>query len=235
MEKAMRPLFPLAVALALGAAMTAPLQAQTQALITVTGEGKVDAAPDMATVTLGVTTEGATPAEAMAANSTQLASVLERLKAAGTADADVQTTGLSLNPNWQNVASGTAPRIAGYVASNMLTVRVRALDTLGGVLDAAIGQGANTFNGISFGLADPAPAMNEARRRAVADAMARADLLAAAAGVALGPLVSMAEGGSGGWPAPAYRMEAVADSPVPVAAGQVSTQASVTMVFAIAP
>jgi uncharacterized protein YggE len=86
-----------------------------------------------------------------------------------------------------------------------------------------------------FGLADPAPAMNEARRRAVADAMARAELLATAAGVPLGPVVSISEGGSGGWPAPAYRMEAVSDSPVPVAAGQVSTQASVTMVFSIGP
>jgi len=231
----MRPMLPLAVVLAIGAALVAPLHAETPALITVTGDGQVEAAPDMATVTLGVTTEGATPAEAMAANSAQLATVLARLKEAGTADSDLQTTGLSLNPNWQNDGTGTAPRIAGYVATNMLTVRVRALDTLGGVLDAAIGQGANTFNGVSFGLADPAPAMNEARRRAVADAMARAELLAGAAGVSLGPLVSMTEGGPGGWPAPVHRMEAVADSPVPVAAGQVSTLASVTMVFSIAP
>ena len=231
----MRPMFPLAMALAMGAALTPPLHAETTARITVTGEGQIEAQPDMATLTLGVTTEGATPAEAMTANSSQLAAVLERLKAAGTADRDLQTTGLSLNPNWQNNATGDAPRIVGYVATNMLTVRVRALETLGGVLDAAIGQGANTFNGISFGLADPAPAMNEARRRAVADAMARAELLATAAGVPLGPVVSISEGGSGGWPAPAYRMEAVSDSPVPVADGQVSTQASVTMVFSIGP
>jgi uncharacterized protein YggE len=231
----MRPMFPLAAALAMGMAVTAPLRAETAAQITVTGEGQVEAAPDMATMTLGVTTEGATPAEAMAANSAQLAAVLERLKSAGTADSDLQTTGLSLNPNWRNDATGTAPRIVGYVATNMLTVRVRALDTLGGVLDAAIGQGANTFNGVSFGLADPAPAMNEARRRAVADAMARAELLAGAAGVALGPVVSITEGGATGWPAPVYRMEADAASPVPVAAGQVTTQASVTMVFSIGP
>jgi uncharacterized protein len=229
----MRPMFPLAMALVAGAALAAPVLAQTPAQITVTGEGQVEAAPDMATMTLGVTTEGPTPAEAMAANSSQLAAVLERLRGAGISDQDLQTTGLSLNPNWQNDATGTAPRIAGYVATNMLTVRIRALDGLGAVLDAAIGQGANTFNGISFGLADPAPAMNEARRRAVADAMARAELLAGAAGVPLGPVLSITEGGASGWPAPAYRMDAAAASPVPVAAGQVSTQASVTMVFSL--
>lgn len=229
----MRLMFPLALALAVGAALAAPAQAQTAAQITVTGEGQVEASPDMATMTLGVTTEGTTPAEAMAANSAQLSAVLDRLKAAGTAEGDLQTTGLSLNPNWQQDATGNAPRIVGYVATNMLTVRIRALDTLGGVLDAAIGQGANTFNGVSFGLADPTPAMNEARRRAVADAMARAELLANAAGVALGPVLSITEGAPGGWPAPMFRMNEAASSPVPVAAGQVNTQASVTMVFAI--
>jgi uncharacterized protein YggE len=199
--------------------------------ITVTGEGRVDAAPDMATVSLGVVTEGTTAAEAMAANSIQLAAVLEQLKMGGIEDRDIQTSGLSLNPNWQQTEADPTPRIMGYQASNMLTVRVRKLDQLGAVLDKNISDGANSFNGLSFGLSDPEPAMNEARRRAVADAQGRARLLTQAAGLTLGPVVSISEGGGFGGPQPMYRMDAAAASPVPVAAGEVSTTASVTMVF----
>ncbi len=231
----MRPMRIFAAALVIGAALAAPLRAETAAQITVTGEGQVEAAPDMATLTLGVTTQGATAAAAMADNSAQLATVLARLKAAGIADTDLQTTGLSLNPNWQQDPAGAAPKIDGYIATNMLTVRIRALDKVGAVLEAAIGDGANTFNGISFGLADQTPALNEARRRAVTDAMARAALLAGAAGVRLGPVVSIQEGGGMGGPMPMFRMDAAAASPVPVAAGAVTTMASVTMVFSIQP
>ncbi len=123
--------------------------------ISVTGEGRVDVAPDMATVSLGVTTQGATAAEAMAANSAAVQAVLDRLTAAGIAARDVQTTGLSLNPLWSNYDSGQQQKIEGYAAANMVTVRVRALDGLGGVLDAAVSDGANTLNGLSFGLATP--------------------------------------------------------------------------------
>ncbi len=199
--------------------------------ITVTGEGRVDAAPDMATVSLGVVTEGSTAAEAMAANSIQLAAVLEQLKMGGIEDRDIQTSGLSLNPNWQQTEADPTPRIMGYQASNMLSVRVRKLDQLGTVLDKTISDGANSFNGLSFGLSDPEPAMNEARKRAIADAQGRARLLTQAAGLTLGPVVSISEGGGFGGPQPMYRMDAAAASPVPVAAGEVSTVASVTMVF----
>ncbi len=217
-------------ALMLSTAFVLPALAEDMARITVTGEGHVEARPDMATVSLGVMTEGTTAAEAMAANSIQLGMVLEQLRAAGIEERDIQTSGLSLNANWQQTDADPVPRIAGYQASNMLTVRVRALDTLGGVLDRAISDGANTFNGLSFGLANPAPALDEARKRAVADAVARAKLLTVAAGLTLGPVVSISEGGGGGGPVPMFRMEAASDA-VPVAAGEVATSASVTMVF----
>jgi uncharacterized protein YggE len=211
--------------------LAVPVAAHEAGRITVTGEGRVDAAPDMATVSLGVVTEAATAAEAMAANAIQLSAVLEQLKAGGIEDRDIQTSGLSLNPNWTQPEGEAAPRITGYQASNMLTVRVRQLDQLGAVLDRTIKDGANSFNGLSFGLADPEPAMNEARKRAVADAQARARLLTQAAGLTLGPVVSISEGGGFGGPQPMYRMDAAAASPVPVASGEVSTVASVTMVF----
>ncbi|RAZ87899.1 SIMPL domain-containing protein [Cereibacter johrii] len=199
--------------------------------LTVTGEGAVAGRPDMATITLGVTTEAATAAEAMAGNSEKLGRVLQRLKEAGLEDRDLQTSGLSLNPNWTQSPDGEAPRIAGYVASNMLTVRVRALDRLGAVLDQAVQDGANTLQGVSFGLVDPQPAMDEARRKAVARAQSRAQLLTEAAGVQLGPILEIREGGDGYQPPmPMYR-EAAMDAPVPVAEGEIETTAQVTLVY----
>ncbi|MEY3309260.1 MAG: hypothetical protein RLZZ413_3298, partial [Pseudomonadota bacterium] len=128
----------LVMALLLGAGLWSPALAAETALITVTGEGSVEAKPDMATVTLGVTTEGTTAAEAMAANAVQLGAVLEQLRAAGIEDRDLQTSGLSLNPNWQQPQGEMTPRIVGYLAMNQLTVRVRDLEALGGVLDRSI-------------------------------------------------------------------------------------------------
>lgn len=202
--------------------------------ITVTGEGRVAAAPDLATVTIGVTTRGKTAAEAMAANSAALAGVLANLRAAGIADRDLQTTGLSLNPVWSNLATSQAPEVTGFEAANMLTVRVRALDGLGEVLDVAVRDGANTLNGLSFGVDDPAPLLDEARARAVADARRRAEVLARAAGVTLGRVLTISEGGAA--PMPLYRMDAsVASEAVPVAEGEVSVGATVAIVWEIAP
>jgi len=218
----------LAISLA-GAALAAD-----PARITVTGEGRVDAAPDMATITLGVTSQGTTATAAMAANSAQLAQVLANLKAAGIADRDLQTTGLALNPNWQSNDNGSNLRIVGYVASNILTVRVRALAGLGAALDAAVKDGANTVDGVSFGLADPDPVLDEARRRAVTDATRRALLLTEAAGVSLGAVVAINEGGGSFAPAPMFgKAVGMTAEAVPLASGEVSLSASVTMVWEI--
>lgn len=222
---------------ALAAALAFPgpaLADQPPPQIVVTGEGRVEQAPDMATVSLGVTTQGATAAEAMQANAVGVQAMLDRLAAAGIAARDIQTTGLSLNPLWSNYDSGAAQKIEGYAAANMVTVRVRALDNLGPVLDAAITDGANTLNGLGFGLADPEPAMQEARARAVADARKRAETLAAAAGVKLGHILSITEGGyASPAPLPMYKADA-AMSAVPVAGGEIGVAVSATVVWAIA-
>lgn len=230
-----------AVALALSVPLSAAVAQEGAVMaeamvITVTGEGRVDQAPDMATVSLGVTTEGATAAEALGANSAEIAKVLERLGSAGIEPRDVQTTGLSVNPNWQHNSSGEAPKISGFIANNGVTVRVRALDGLGAVLDAAVRDGANQLNGVEFGLQEPRPAQDEARRRAVADARAGAELLAEAAGVKLGAIRSINETMAAPMPMPAFRMaaDAAAAAPVPVAAGEVATTANVTIVWEIA-
>ncbi|MDG1282081.1 MAG: SIMPL domain-containing protein [Pseudorhodobacter sp.] len=205
------------------------------ATITLTGEGVVSAAPDMATISIGVMTEGKTAAEAMAANSAQLAQVLENLRAAGIADRDLQTSGLSLNPNWANASGSGVSRIVGYVASNQLSVRVRVLDSLGMVLDAAVRDGANQLNGVSFGVADPAPLLAAARKRAVADARAKADLFTQAAGVGLGAVLAITEQQQGGGQ-PMYRGAAMAmEAAVPVAEGEISVSAQVTLVWGLTP
>lgn len=229
----MRLFHVLAFSAALVIPMPATSFADTAGLITVTGEASLPATPDMAAVSLGVTTEGATAAEAMAANSAALNAVLDRLKAAGIDDNDLQTSNLSLSPNWVGYDSGSTPTISNYVASNMLNVRVRDLAVLGGVLDASIADGANTLNGITFDLATPRPVMDEARKAAVADAKVRAELYATAAGVSLGKLVSISEVQGYGAPMPVF-MDAKAASPVAVATGQIAMQAQVTVTYEIA-
>jgi hypothetical protein len=214
--------------------MTVPVFADATGQITVIGEASIPATPDMATVSLGVTTDGATAAEAMAANSTALQTVIDRLKAAGIEDRDLQTSNLSINPNWVGYESGATPTIAGYVAMNMLNVRVRALEGIGGVLDASIADGANTLNGITFELATPRPVQDEARKAAVADARARAELYATAAGVKLGRILSISETAGYGAPMPIMFGDAKAASAVPIATGQFALQASVTVTYAIA-
>lgn len=229
----MRILNALMLATALAMPAAAAMAEAESPRITVTGTGSVDSRPDMATISLGVTTQGGTAAEAMGRNSEELARVLEKLRASGVEDRDLQTSGLSLNPNWTNSNDGTAATISGYVASNQLTIRVRALDSLGGILDAAVKDGANTLNGVTFGLTDPKPVEDEARKRAVQDAAARAALLTTAAGVQLGQVLSITEGGGFEPPRPMYRMDAAEASAVPVAEGEISTAASVTVVYAI--
>ncbi|MFT4150527.1 MAG: SIMPL domain-containing protein [Paracoccaceae bacterium] len=221
----MRILKPLILAVALAGPAAAD-----DARITVTGEGTVQAVPDIATISLGVTTQDASAAGALAANTTALAAVLDRMKAAGIEGRDIQTSNLSVSPNWSNYDSSTPQKITGYTATNMVTVTVRDLGKLGAVLDKAVTDGANTLNGLSFGLADMKPALDEARKRAVADALDRARLLTGAAGVGLGQIVSISENGGYSPPVPMFRAEAKMDA-VPVAQGEMGISASVTLVF----
>ena len=220
-------------ALFLSAALVLPLAATAFAegtFVTVTGEATVLATPDQATISLGVTTNGANAAEAMAANSKAIAAVLGRLKAAGIDDRDLQTAYLSLMPNWVGYDTGSTPSIGDYTASNTLNVRVRALDQLGSILDASITDGANTVNGITFELAVTGPTLDEARKAAVADATARATILVGAAGTKLGKITGMTENVGYSTPTQMFRSEGDAGK-VPVATGQIGLMSSVTVTF----
>ncbi len=222
------------IALTLALAFAIPAQAQDalQSRLTVTGTGTVSRAPDMAVISLGAAARAESAAAAMDETSAATAAILAQLQQAGVAPRDIQTSTLSLRPLYDTPSSkgGSDPRITGYDASNTVTIRIRALDDLGGILDAALNSGANTFHGLRFALQDPAPALDEARRRAVAEAMRKAALYADAAGVALGPLRDLSE--SGGGNAPMMMRAEMAES-VPVAAGELEVEARVTMVFSI--
>ena len=203
--------------------------------ISVTGTGEIDAAPDMATIRLGVTNEAELAKEAMDATSGAVAQVLDRLGALGLEPRDVQTSNLILNPLWSGqVRDGTGPQeITGFVASNTVVVRVRALETLGEVLQAVLEDGANTFDGLQLSVQEPKPLEDEARRLAVKDAMDKAALLAEASGLTLGPGQSIADHGGGG-PVMMEMASARMGGGVPIAAGEVTVSASVSMVFSIA-
>ncbi|MDJ0639578.1 MAG: SIMPL domain-containing protein [Paracoccaceae bacterium] len=201
--------------------------------IIVSATGSVSAAPDMATVRVGVTHEARTASDAMRGVSDAAAAVLADIEAAGIAARDVQTSSLTLNPVRDRRNNTERPGIRGYSASTMLTVRVRDLDSLGGLLDIVVGDGANTLNGLTFSIAEPEPLQDLARADAVRRANAKAQTLADAAGVTLGPLQSISEGGGAGAPQPMMRGAVMEAAAVPVAAGELDVQVSVTLVYAI--
>jgi len=202
--------------------------------IVVTGQAMVSQPPDMAVITLGVSQTAETAADALAATNTAMVQVLARLGDLGIAERDIQTSGLGLTPRWSQPRSNNdAPsHVVGFEAANMVTVRLRDMDGVGGVLDAVVRDGANEFRGLHFDLQAPGPVRDQARKAAVADAMARAALYAAAAGVTLGPVIELREGGAE--PMPMMRAEMSMAMAVPVAGGEVDVRAEVTMVFAIA-
>lgn len=208
--------------------------AQDAPHLTVAGEGRVALPPDMAMIRLGVTTEARSAEAALAANSADMSRVLAFLATAGIAAADIQTSGLRLTPRQEDYrGDATPPRVMGFVATNEVTVRVRDLDRLGEVLDAVVREGANRFNGLSFGLSDDAAALAEARRRAVAEARTKAETYAGAAGVTLGPVRAITDQ-SGGVAPMDMRLSMAAMESVPVAPGEVSVEARVTITWDLA-
>ncbi|MEM9524669.1 MAG: SIMPL domain-containing protein, partial [Pseudomonadota bacterium] len=196
--------------------------------------GKVEGVPDMARVTVGVTTEAETAADALAENSRRLTAVFAALADAAIEDRDMQTSNLTLSPKWNDRLQNSrqSGRITGFVVSNVLRINVRDLTKLGGILDQVVSSGANQFQGLSFGLQDPDPAQDAARRAAVIDAARKAALYAEAAGVKLGRIVSIEEnGGVRGPITMSMDMRAFAAESVPIAQGEVSVGATVTIVY----
>jgi hypothetical protein len=203
--------------------------------LAVTGLGEAAAAPDQAMLQIGVQADGKTAAEALKAMTARMNATIARLKSGGIADKDMQTSGLSLNPRYNYETRPQNPQIVGYTASNMLSVKLRDLSKAGTLIDAAVSDGANTLGGLSFGFANPKPLENEARADAVADAKSKAETLAKAAGVSLGPILQIQDGYAAPSPQPMYEARAMASDAkaVPIAPGESTLSASVTLIYEI--
>jgi uncharacterized protein YggE len=224
-------------ALALTLAATTARADEVLRTISVTGRGEVMATPDIAHVTVGVRTMARTARAALSENSTTMAAVLDVLRATGIADRDMQTTNVSLHPRWRTEVTENGAReqvLTGYEAANLLRVTCRDLSKLGELLDALTGAGANDMRGISFDIDDKGKLMDEARAIAVRNARTNAQLYAREAGVSLGAVLSISEAGA---PTPAHLGRAMAEmavaAPVPIAGGEQTISASISVTFAI--
>ena len=212
--------------------------AETARGIAVSGEGSVSVRPDIALVSLGVEVT----ADTVAAARGQAADAMEAIQSAlgdqGVEDDDIQTQAFNIYPQY-SYSEGEAPRIVAFIVQNAVQVKVRNLDNTSAVLDSAIEAGGDAVrvNGISFTVENPEEFLTDARREAVEDARARAQVLADAAGVELGDPISIQES-SGGFPGgfPAFE-RAAADGmggATPINPGEQELTVSVTAVFSIA-
>lgn len=211
----------------------AAFAAEPERTITVSGEGEVRGVPDRATLSAGVSTVAPNAKDALAQNARKMNAVFDALKALGIPERAIQTSNLSVQPQYSDGSKG-APRITGYQVSNQVGVIVDDAKKLGAVIDTLVMAGANQIDSIGFSFSDPSALETKAREAAMADARQRAETYARAGGVAVGPVVSIAEGASAA-PSPVFRaMNMIAESaPSPTAAGESSVSASVTVVYAL--
>lgn len=224
---------------ALAALLATPAMAGT---MTLTGTGTVRAAPDMATVNTGVTTQAETAREALDANTAAMADLIAALREAGLESRDIQTSDFTVSPQYvysdrrDENGYSLPPEIQGYQVSNSVTIVVRDLEILGTVLDQAVTVGANTINGVNFEVADTEKLEEEARKLAFASALAKAETYAEAAGVALGDIESIREVDLPQPPMPMFRAEmaqAASDTSVPVEAGEMAYSVTTTIAWEI--
>jgi len=228
-------LAPLAIAFFLFAV---PALAQTPAAfppaISVTGEASISVPPDLASVDAGVATDAKSAREASEANNAAMAKVQAALKAVNIDAKDIQTSRLSLQPQYAPNHSGPSP-IVGYRASNRVTVRIRDVGKVAGVIDTLVGAGANDIGNVSFEVSQASKLLDEAREKAVADARRKAEIYAKAAGVTLGVPLSISEEGA---PPPVYRAKMMqgapmAAAPTPIAQGEEMPSVSVSVTWGI--
>jgi len=206
--------------------------------ISVSGQGKVFARPNMAEINVGVVAESKNAADALKSSNESMSALIKTLAASGVAEKDVITDNFSVNPQYRydNQPRSGKPAITGYIVNNQVHVRVRELSGLGKVLDALVENGANNVNGISFSIADPEPILDQARQKAVADARRKAELYALASGSKLGRVLYITESG-GMQPQPprpmAMTRSAAAQSEVPIAIGDQQSSISITVTYAL--
>lgn len=199
----------------------------------ITATGEVTRVPDVAIISAGVVTRATTARGALQQAANRMARVRAALTKAGVADRDVQTSNISLNPDYV-YENNKPPRLTGYNASNQLSVRFRDIANAGEILDALVAEGANQINGPTLVIDKPEAALDEARAKAVAAGRARADLYARAMGMRVVRVVAVSESG-GSYPVPPpmpvmMRAEA-ADASSKIDPGEQKLQVNLAMTF----
>jgi hypothetical protein len=227
-----KALLALAIVL-LGAPALAQAPIDFPPAISVTGEAQISVAPDIAFVDAGVATDAKTAREASEANNAAMAKVFAALKAASIDARDIQTSRLSLQPQYAPNRAGPSP-VVGYRASNRVTVRIHDVSKVAGVIDTLVGAGANDIGNVNFEVSQASQLLDDARGKAVADARRKAEIYARAAGVTLGTPLSISEGGA---PQPVFRAKMavapMAAAPTPIAQGEETLSVSVSVTWAI--
>ena len=209
-------------------------QTITGTRLDINATGEVTRVPDLAIISAGVVTRSASASSAIQQAATRMARVREALRQAGIADRDIQTSNISLSPNYV-YAKDQPPRISGYSASNQVTVRFRDIANTGKVLDALVAEGANQISGPNLTVEKPETGLDEARVKAVAIARARADLYARSLGLRVVRVVSVSESGGYAPPPPMPPMVMMAErsqaADTRIDPGEQKLQVNVAMTF----
>lgn len=201
--------------------------------ITVSGEATISAAPDLAHIDAGVASDAKSAKEASDSNNAAMGKVLLALKGAGIAEKDYQTSRLSLQPQYAPNRSNGASPIVSFRASNRVTVKIRDVTKVAGIIDTLVSAGANDIGNISFEVTQASKLLDDAREQAVADARRKAEIYAKATGVTLGMPLSVAEGGA---PMPLFKGRMAAApmaAPAAVAPGEETLSVTVNVSWAI--
>ncbi|MFA5958264.1 SIMPL domain-containing protein [Hyphomicrobium sp.] len=202
--------------------------------ITVSAAGTAEAEPDRARITSGVSTEAETARDALTKNSETMSKIIGELKAKGIDAKDIQTASFNVEPVMDYSKDGQPPKVRGYRVSNQVIVLVRKLDQLGDVLDNVVSAGANQIQGLAFEVSKEDTLKDDARKEAVANALRRAKLLAAAAGTEVGDVLQISEETTSSGPVMyAPRLAKAAASSVPIETGTSTLEARVTVTWAL--
>jgi uncharacterized protein len=220
-------------AFAIATAALAPAATQAaeklEKLVTVTGEGTVAAVPDNAVIRVGVSSQAKTARAASEANAREMNVVLAAIKDSGVADRDVQTSSLSLQPQYDSKQPGGV-RLVGFRVNNQITIKVRDIGKLAVLLDRAITAGANEMSGIEFRVSNEAKLLDQARTAAIAEAHRKAELYAHAAGMKVGRVLAIVEEGAMP-PSPIYKALRAGSAAPAIAPGEQTLRAVVTVSY----
>ena len=223
----------LALALVLSTSTASAEEAPT---LTMNGIGVARIAPDVAEITLGVVTEAKDAAKAHADNAAQATRVQNAVKALGIAERDIQTTRYDFSPIYDVKDNGRSVT-TGYTVTNSVVVKVRNLDNVGKVIDAALANGANRVDSLEFSASDPSAAKNAALADAARDARNKADAVAKALGVHIVRILNVyADAQPYNTPRnfmPMMMAKEAYDAGTPISAGELSVEASVNVTYVI--